>query len=135
MKKFILTLILAAVAFSGCNKLEIDNESILGTWSEEYSAYPYFASEGVVTYTFKADGFVDIHYYDVFAGSHDVTTTYAIGKSDGSVLYIDFPDSDESYKNFNVVKFTKNEMEWQKVGSSFSKGSVGSDFKHLVRCK
>lgn len=43
--------------------------------------------------------------------------------------------SDYSGESFNIVKLTKNEMEWQRLGTTFQKGTVGSDFKHLIRKK
>ena len=41
--------------------------------------------------------------------------------------------SDFSGEDFKIVKLTKNEMEWQRLGTTFQKGTVGSDFKHFVR--
>lgn len=110
--------------------MEITQENIIGTWADEYSDYPYFATEGGVTYTFKADGTVDIHYYDVFAGSHDETKIYLIENDE---LWLNPNMSDLSGDAFKIIKLTKTEMEWQRVGTTFSKGTVGSDFQHFVR--
>ena len=41
--------------------------------------------------------------------------------------------SDFSGEDFKIVKLTKNEMEWQRLGTTFQKGTVGSDFKHFRR--
>ena len=138
MKKISL-LIVAILAFAGCSKLEVNQANIIGTWVDDYSAYPYYAPEGGETYTFNADGTVDVHYYDAFAGDHDVQRTYIVGPGEGTsgmendVLLLDPHMSDYSGDGFKIVKLTKTEMEWQRLGTTFQKGTVGSDFKHFVR--
>ena len=138
MKKISL-FIMAILAFAGCSKLEVNKENILGTWVDDYSAYPYYAPEGGETYIFNANGTVDVHYYDVFAGDYDVQKTYTVwslgtlsGMEDG-VLSFNPEMSDFSGEDFKIVKLTKNEMEWQRLGTTFQKGTVGSDFKHFRR--
>ena len=138
MKKISL-FIMAILVFAGCSKLEVNQANIIGTWVDDYSAYPYYAPEGGETYTFNADGTVDVHYYDVFAGDHDVQRTYIVGPVEGTsgmendVLLLDPHMSDYSGDGFKIVKLTKNEMEWQRLGTTFQKGTVGSDFKHFRR--
>ena len=131
MKKASLIL-LVACALCGCEKLEVETADILGTWVDDYSAYPSYAPEGGEMYTFKDDGHVEIHYYDAFAGDHDVTTTYSVGDSD-NVIFIDYPNVDESFKSYKIINLTDGEMEWQRLGTTFQNGTVGSDFKHFVR--
>lgn len=130
MKKLLFAITLLIPLLTGCSKLEINQDNIIGTWSDEYSDYPYYAPEGGVTYTFKADGTVDIHFYDVFAGEKDVQKTYMIENGE---LYLNPIMSDLSGDAFKIVKLTKDEMEWQRIGTSFSKGTVGSDFQHFVK--
>lgn len=138
MKKISL-LIAAILSFAGCSKLEVNEANILGTWVDDYSDYPYYAPEGGETYTFNADGTVDVHYYDVFAGDHDVQRTYSVGTiettsgMENDILLLDPHMSDYSGEGFKIVKLTKNEMEWQRLGTTFQKGTVGSDFKHFRR--
>ncbi len=130
MKKTLLVFMFVASVFSSCNKLEINEGNILGTWYEDYSDYPYYAPDGGVICTFRADGKVDIHFYDVFAGDSDVRKTYLISNNE---LWLNPEMSDFSGEQYRIVKLTKAEMEWQRVGTTFSKGTVGSDFKHFVR--
>lgn len=118
----------------GCNELDVTANHIIGEWADNYAAYPDFAQEGGVSYTFKADGVVDIHHYDVFAGSRDITTVYSVGRTGKNIIFIEYPDVDDEYKSYKIVKLTNDEMEWQRVGTTFSLGTVGSDFKHFVRC-
>ena len=135
MKK-ILLFIISILAFVGCSKLYVNEANILGTWADDYSAYPYYAPEGGETYIFKADGTLDIHFYDVFAGDHDTATKYQItyNENDGTSI-ISFPSSEYTMdiQAFAVTKLTKKEMEWQRLGTTFQEGTVGSDFKHFVR--
>lgn len=138
MKKISL-FITAILVFAGCSKLEVNKENILGTWVDDYSAYPYYAPEGGETYTFNADGTVDVHYYDVFAGDHDVQKSYTVWSletpsgMENDVLSFNPQMSDLSGEDFKMVKLTKTEMEWQRLGTTFQKGTVGSDFKHFRR--
>lgn len=137
----IVTIVLSLFAMTSCDKdeLEISKENVLGQWVEDYSDYPYFAPDGYLTYTFNADGTVDIHVYDVFAGESDMHSTYIVAEDYGDgkddVLCINPHISDFSSESYKIVKLTKNEMDWQRVGTTFQKGTVGSDFKHLVRRK
>ena len=140
---YLATVVLSLFTFISCDKdeLEISTENILGQWVEDYSDYPYFTTEGYATYTFNANSTVDIHFYDVFAGEHDVQRTYSVGAiettsgMENDVLLLDPHMSDYSGEGFKIVKLTKNEMEWQRLGTTFQKGTVGSDFKHLIRKK
>ena len=133
MKKASLSLLIIC-ALCGCNKIDIETADLFGTWVEEYSDYPYYAPEGGAYWTFGEDGQVLIHYYDVFAGDSYETKSYLIGGESGDTyIYLNFYMSDFSGADYKIVKFSKNEMEWQRSGTTFSKGTVGSDFKHFVR--
>lgn len=135
MKKISLV-IMAILAFAGCTKLEINENNILGTWVDDYSAYPYYCPEGGETYTFKADGTLDIHFYDVFAGEQNTATRFQItqDEKDGpSIILFSSSEFTMDVQSFVVTKLTKKEMEWQRLGTTFQEGTVGSDFKHFVR--
>jgi hypothetical protein len=127
MKKLAL-IILALLPLVGCSKLEVNETNIQGEWGETYEDYPYYASEGFVSWNFKPDGTVDIHVYDVFAGDSDTTKSYTIGVFGDNVISLNIPNA-----NYTITKLTKKEMEWQMVGTTFQKGTVGSEFKHFTR--
>lgn len=130
--------IFVAAVISSCDKeyVEINQQNIIGTWVEDYSDYPYYASEGGATWTFAEDHKVAIHFYDVFAGDHDMTRSYFVGGEFGSNIIVFDPFmSDCSGESFKIVKLTKREMEWQREGTEFSPGTLGSEFKHFVRKK
>lgn len=137
---FLICGIIAVTVFSSCSKdddgVEVNKANILGEWVEDYSDYSYFAPEGYSTYTFKDNGKVDIHIYDVFAGEKDITKTFIVGGEFGeNVLVLNPEMSDYTGEAYNIVKLTKSEMEWQMVGTTFQKGSVGGEFKHFIRRK
>jgi hypothetical protein len=129
MKKLLLLLAIPMVL--ACEKLDINQNNLIGKWAEEYSGYPYFVSEGYINYDFKSDGTVSIHLYDVFAGDSDVQNAYQI--SENGVITLIPEKSDLPGEQYTIVKLTKKEMEWQRVGTTFQKGSVGSDFRHFLR--
>ncbi len=124
-----------AVVSTGCNKdddMTICQENILGEWTETYDDCPYFMQDGFLEWNFKSDDIVEKHIYDVFAGDSYQTTMYYL---EGNVLHINTQMSDYSGSAYKVTKLTKNEMEWQLVGTSFASGTVGSDFRHFTRKK
>lgn len=130
-----LAITMSLLSLTSCNddELEVSDANILGTWVEDYSDYPYFASESRLTWSFGNDGYAAIHIYDVFAGDSDYTKTYRIGLFGENVISFNHVMSDYSSEDYTIKKLTKNEMEWQRVGTTFSKGTVGSDFRHFVR--
>lgn len=135
MKKLAL-LFVALLSVVNCSKLEVNEANILGEWTETYDDYPYYAEEGFLCWNFKSDGLVDIRVYDVFAGDHTNSTKYQIthDEKDGSPI-IFFPTSEYTMDvlSFVITKLTKKEMEWQRLGTTFQEGTVGSDFKHFTR--
>lgn len=138
MKKTIFTTLAIAISLlllASCDddELEVSDANILGSWVEDYSDYPYYISEGRLTWSFGNDGFAAIHIYDVFAGDYDNFKTYKIGLLGKNVISLDNVTSDYSGEDYTIKKLTKNEMEWERVGTTFSKGTVGSDFRHFVR--
>ena len=44
-------------------------------------------------------------------------------------------NSDDSNATYVIVKLTSDEMAWQKVGTTYSEGTWGSDYRHFVRVK
>ena len=127
-------LLLAAVALLGCNKA-LTQANIEGSWSEQYDP-TVFAMDGSVTYTFDGDNSYQLHVYDALGGeSHDYSGTYAIDLIDKGTITINPAMSDYSNVCYTIVKLTSTEMAWQKEGTTYSKGTWGSDYRHFVRVK
>lgn len=132
-----LAVIFALFACASCDndELEITEDNIIGEWVEDYSDYPYFASESRIIWTFRPDCRANIHVYDVFAGDSLYSKSYHIGILGDNVISLNVFMSDYSGADYEITKLTKNTMEWQKVGvgKDFLPGSLGSDYKHFTK--
>lgn len=137
MKKIALIAFAALSILTGCSKteLEVSNETILGEWTETYENYPYFMQDGFVEWSFRPDSKVDIHVYDVFAGDSNLSRSFELKEMDGQTIISIEAGTLEShrYPDYIITKLTRNEMEWQMVGTEFTPGTVGSDFRHFTR--
>lgn len=135
MKKIALIAFAALSILTGCSKLEVNDENILGEWLETYEDYPYFMQDGFVEWTFRPDSKVDIHVYDVFAGDSKVSMSFELKDvEDQTVISVKTGAGESfSYPDYRISKLTRNEMEWQMVGTEFTPGTVGSDFRHFTR--
>lgn len=58
-------------------------------------------------------------------------TYFRFDGGDTYTLYTSNPD--ESNVTYVIVKLTSDEMAWQKVGTTYSEGTWGSDYRHFVR--
>ncbi len=137
MKKYFLAIALLGIValLSSCEpKLEPSVESIVGHWVESYKDYPYFMQDGSIEYTFDTNRRVSIFVYDALSGKDTtIIKSYDIGEMGPNVLTFNMEMSDFSGENWTIIKLTKNEMDWQRMGTTFSPGTVGGDFRHLVR--
>lgn len=137
MKKYFLAIALFGIValLSSCEpKLEPTVESIVGHWVESYKDYPNFMQDGSIEYTFDTNRNVSIFVYDALSGKDTtIIKSYDIGEMGPNVLTFNIVMSDFSGENWTIIKLTKNEMDWQRMGTTFSPGSVGGDFRHLVR--
>ena len=131
--KRIYAILIAMVSLCGClNEKDYAENAIVpslivGTWYESYDIYPDFETDSGSTYTFNEDGTCLIEVYDVEAGHSSYTYNYTI--SDG-VITTTTPYGSTSYK---IVRLDKSIMEWQKVGTEFSEGTLITDYKRFKR--
>ena len=134
-------MILAALAMtlSGCMKDSIEKELdrkewLIGTWYEYYDP-TVFAMDGSSVVTFSADGAALWHYSDLLGGgSSSFDYRYTFEKD---ILKLNSTLKNGAYEDgsYEVVFLSKDEMAWQRVGTSYSKGSWSSDYKHFLRSK
>lgn len=133
--KRIIVMLAAMLCLCGClnekdyAQYAIDPSWIIGSWYENYDIYPYFTSDTGSTYTFNEDGSYLLKTYDFDEGQSSCTYNYTI--SDGVITTIT-PDGSTSY---NIVRLDKNLMEWQKVGTEFSEGTLHSDYRRFKKKK
>ena len=132
MKRIFATLI-AMVSLCGClNEKDYAENAIVpslivGTWYESYDIYPYFETDSGSTYTFNEDGTCLIEVYHADADVASYTYNYTI--TDGVITII---GSDES-TGYKIVRLDKSIMEWQRVGTEFSEGTLHTDYKRFKR--
>ena len=142
MKRLSL-LIVAILALAGCSKLEVYEANLPGTWSESYDA-DKFAFDGILRYTFDGGDTYTLYTSNPDVSSqHTTTGNYALSSKgtygqkltgDNSITINLNPEkSDESNVTYVIVKLTSDEMAWQKVGTTYSEGTWGSDYRHFVR--
>ena len=131
--KRVFAILIAMVSLYGClNEKDYAENAIVpslivGTWYESYDIYPDFETDSGSTYTFNEDGTCFIEVYHADADGASYTYNYTI--TDGVITVIG-SDGSTSYK---IVRLDKSIMEWQKVGTEFSEGTLHSDYKRFKR--
>ena len=134
MKKWIIILATLAMTVSSCTK-EAPQRSInraewlIGSWYEYYDP-TVFSMDGSSQVTFSEDGAALWHTYDYFSGGswhEDYRYTY-----EKNILTL---VSDSGTEAYEVIFLNRDEMAWQRVGTTYSKGSWASDYKHFKRSK
>ena len=120
----------AIVCLAACEK-SVDTSRIIGTWSECYED-PNFIMDGTVEYTFKADGIYQVYAYDALSGN-EVTRTHEYTIKDGVITLNTASTDSANSTSYTITELDNKEMSWQKVGTTYTPGSNGSDYKHFKR--
>lgn len=129
----VICAVLLALGLCGCEKIDLNK--LEGTWSEQYDPN-VFAMDGSVTYTFYGKNQYSLQVYNWEADElSDYSGTYAVDLFDKNTITINPIMSDFSNVTYKIVKLTSTEMEWQMIGTTYSPGSWGSDYRHFVRIK
>lgn len=136
MKKSIICIALGTLlltCLTGCTNEKdyaedaIVPSKIIGTWSENYAIFEYFAMDTGSNYTFNEDGTYDLEVCDFDAGNFSYTFEYTF--NDGVITTIT-PYGTDSY---NVVRLDDYLMEWQRVGTTFSENTLHTDYMRFKR--
>ena len=128
MKRWIL-LWVGVLTLAACTKQGVvDAEALTGTWTEIYDP-TVLAYEASSVYTFKADGTAHrrIRDYEVNA-SHEIDLLWRLERNE---LTLTFSNGHED--RYTVTLSGRDEMSWQRVGTTYSKGTWGIDWIHLLR--
>ena len=128
--KRILTIMAAIICLAACEK-PIDASMIIGTWSECYDD-PNFIMDGTVEYTFNEDGAYQVYSYDALSGN-EVTRTHEYIIKDGVITLNTAATDSANSISYTITELDDNDMSWQKVGTTYTPGSNGSDYKHFKR--
>lgn len=134
MRHFFAIAIIFLVAVS-CSKEEVQLDRLQGKWYECYND-PGFIMDGSIKYEFTETNTYIRTSYDALTHNTSVEQgVYALGISGNNVLTLNPQMSDFSSVSYTIVKLTPTEMAWQKVGTTYSKGAFGSDYRHFKRIK
>lgn len=128
--KQILTIMAAIICLAACEK-PIDTSMIIGTWSECYDD-PNFIMDGTVEYTFNEDGAYQVYSYDALSGN-EVTRTHEYIIKDGVITLNTAATDSANSISYTITVLEDKEMSWQKVGTTYTPGSNGSNYKHFKR--
>ena len=128
--KRILLIMTAIICLCGCEK-PIDTSMIIGTWSECYDD-PNFIMDGTVEYTFNEDGTYQVYSYDALSGN-EVTRTHEYIIKDGVITLNTAATDSANSISYTITVLEDKEMSWQKVGTTYTPGSNGSNYKHFKR--
>lgn len=128
--KRILLIMTAIICLCGCEK-PIDTSMIIGTWSECYDD-PNFIMDGTVEYTFNEDGTYQVYSYDALSGN-EVTRTHEYIIKDGVITLNTAATDSANSISYIITELDDKDMSWQKVGTTYTPGSNGSDYKHFKR--
>ena len=130
MKNIFLLLATAIMLLSSCSKdKDINVTNLVGTWDECYDN-PHFIMDGTVEYTFYENGTYQVYSYDALSHMEYTRTNTYILQNDLLILNTEHSENELRY---HIVEFKKNEMAWQRVGTKYSEGTLGSDYKHFKR--
>lgn len=122
----------AALSLVACSKTAMEG-SIEGRWMEKYDD-PLFVMEGSLEYFFDGQRAYRLLTYDVFSGqNHEWTGNYALNLSGQNTITLDPDLADPSSTTYSIVKLTDTEMAWQREGTTYSRGTQGSDYRHFVK--
>lgn len=126
----LLLLATSALLLTSCAKedtIEVSQLTI-GQWSESYDN-PNFSMDSSVDYYFKTDGTYTIECYSALA---DTTVTYTHNYLlQDNVLTLGTDLSQEEQLSYDIVLMNDKEMAWQRVGTSYSEGTLSGDYKHF----
>ena len=129
-------LLLAVTSLVSCSKMVVTMESITGSWLEQYDP-SVFAMDGSVEFYFDVDNEYRLTIYDALSGGIGTSNGHYALKGNTITLYPEasIASIDGGSTTYQVVKLTADEMEWQKEGTKYSKGTWGSDYRHFVRVR
>ena len=125
-------LLLAVMSLVSCSKM-VTMESIVGSWTEQYDP-SVFAMDGSAEFYFGVGNEYRYTTYDALFGETGISNGQFALEGNNIVLYPEASIEGGSI-TCKVVKLTADEMEWQKEGTKYSKGTWGSDYRHFVRVR
>ena len=82
-----------------------------------------------VRYTFKPDGTYTL---EVYSAMVDTTVIYTHSyRLQDNVLTLQTDSPAAEQLSYNIILLNEEEMAWQRVGTSYSEGTLSGDYKHF----
>ena len=133
--KYIFTIAIFFFIAVSCSKEEVRLDHLQGKWNECYDD-PDFIMDGWVKYEFtETNTYVRTSYDALLHNTSVERGVYALGLSEDNILTLNPQMSDFSGVSYTIVKLTRTEMAWQKVGTTYSKGTLGTNYRHFKRAE
>jgi hypothetical protein len=107
---------------------------LVGTWCESYND-PNFVMDSSVKYTFNSNSTYTWVVNHAFSDMQTQTGTdiYTFD-TDRRKLTISYTtESGTSSTTYDVVKLNSRELSLQREGTTFSRGTLGGDYRHFVK--
>lgn len=130
MKKVFALLAATALFTTSCSKDEVieDVQLTVGYWGECYDN-PNFIMDSSVKYTFHTDGTYTLEVYSAMVDTTVIYTHNYQLQNNVLTLQTDSPAAEQL--SYNIIQLNEKEMAWQRVGTSYSEGTLSSDYKHF----
>ena len=130
MKNQLFLLATSALLLTSCTKDDVIEVSQLtiGQWSESYDN-PNFVMDSKVDYAFKTDGTYTIECRHALVDTSETYTRHYLLQDNVLTLGTELPQAEQH--SYNIVLMNEKEMAWQRVGTSYSEGTLSGDYKHF----
>ena len=131
MMKSVFTLLAAtALLATSCSKDEVIEVSQLtvGYWGECYDN-PNFSMDSSVKYKFELDGTYTLKVNHALVDTTVIYTHNYQLQNNVLTLQTDSPVAEQH--SYNIILLNEKEMAWQRVGTSYSEGTLSGDYKHF----
>ncbi|MGI6242258.1 MAG: hypothetical protein ACOYJK_01770 [Prevotella sp.] len=135
MKKvFFWSILILSLCFYACSDDDFVQSELIGTWDESYND-PNFIMDGSVMYTFNSNNTYTwvVNQYLSDNTTQTGTDNYAFDIDNRKLIIYHFTNNKTSSVTYNVVKLNSKELSLQKEGTTFSRGTLGSDYRHFVK--
>ena len=130
MKKVFALLAALALFTTSCSKDEVieDVQLTVGYWSECYDN-PNFSMDSSVKYKFELDGTYTLKVNHALVDTTVIYTHNYQLQNNVLTLPTDSPAAEQL--SYNIIQLNEKEMAWQRVGTSYSEGTLSGDYKHF----
>ena len=131
MMKSVFTLLAVTALFTtSCSKDEGIEVSQLteGYWGECYDN-PNFSMDSSVKYKFELDGTYTLKVNHALVDTIVIYTHSYRLQNNVLTLQTDSPVAEQH--SYNIILLNEKEMAWQRVGTSYSEGTLSGDYKHF----